>query len=108
MGRVQRSKSREDWVSSLTVRSMKKLCGRRSISWESNRLLERQPAPPPSLMGMNRRAMVRALGLAAVVLWLIIFSGVKARASGPICSVPGDYATIQGAVNDIGCTTINV
>ena len=32
-----------------------------------NHLLERQPAPPPALMGMDRRAMVRALGLAAVV-----------------------------------------
>src|SRR6267142_4761853 len=27
---------------------------------------------------------------------------------GPICSVPGDYSTIQAAVNDPGCTTINV
>jgi hypothetical protein len=32
-----------------------------------NHLLEKQPAPPPALMGMDRRAMVRALGLAAVV-----------------------------------------
>ena len=32
-----------------------------------NNLLDRQPAPPPALMGMNRRAMVRALGVAALV-----------------------------------------
>ncbi len=32
-----------------------------------NHLLERQTAPPPPLAGMNRRAVVRALGLAAVV-----------------------------------------
>lgn len=30
-------------------------------------LLDRQPARPTALMGMDRRAMVRALGLAAVV-----------------------------------------
>lgn len=27
---------------------------------------------------------------------------------GPVCNVPADYATIQAAVNDAGCTTINV
>jgi hypothetical protein len=32
-----------------------------------NHLLDRQPAPPSALMGMNRRAMVRALGLAAII-----------------------------------------
>ena len=32
----------------------------------------------------------------------------KAKAAGPICAVPGDYATIQAAVNDAGCATINV
>src|SRR6266487_1332574 len=32
-----------------------------------NHLLDRQPAPPPALLGMNRRSMVRALGLAAIV-----------------------------------------
>ena len=32
-----------------------------------NHLLERQPTPPPAFIGMDRRAMVRALGLAAVV-----------------------------------------
>lgn len=31
-----------------------------------------------------------------------------APAHGPTCSVPGDYATIQAAVNDTNCTTINV
>jgi hypothetical protein len=28
--------------------------------------------------------------------------------AGPVCSVPDDYATIQGAVNDAGCLTIHV
>jgi|GEM_PF-1833182 hypothetical protein len=27
---------------------------------------------------------------------------------GPVCTVPGDYATIQLAVNNVNCTTINV
>ena len=39
-----------------------------------NHLLERQPIPPPALMGMNRRAMVRALGLAAVVAVPVVTS----------------------------------
>jgi hypothetical protein len=39
-----------------------------------NHLLDRQPAPPPALMGMNRRAMVRALGLAAIVAVPVVTS----------------------------------
>ena len=39
-----------------------------------NHLLARQPAPPPALMGMNRRAMVRALGLAAIVAVPVVTS----------------------------------
>jgi len=39
-----------------------------------NHLLDRQPAPPPSLIGMNRRAMVRALGLAAIVAVPVVTS----------------------------------
>jgi hypothetical protein len=33
---------------------------------------------------------------------------VPAFAAGPICTVPGSYSTIQDAVNDSGCITINV
>ncbi len=32
----------------------------------------------------------------------------SAWAAGPVCSVPAEYATIQGAVNEPGCTTINI
>src|SRR2546425_266544 len=32
----------------------------------------------------------------------------KAAVGGPTCDVPTDYATIQAAVNDPACTTINV
>ena len=58
-------------------------------------------------MNFKKLAVLSALAL-ALVLGLMIFSGSKTRAAGPTCSVPGDYATIQGAVNDSGCTTINV
>lgn len=44
----------------------------------------------------------------AVVLVSSMFSGGKTRAAGP-CAVPsGSYGTIQSAVNDPGCSTINV
>src|ERR1035438_4094030 len=33
---------------------------------------------------------------------------LTAHAAGPVCTVPGSYATIQAAVSDSGCTTINV
>ncbi|MDT5063537.1 MAG: hypothetical protein QOH63_3996 [Acidobacteriota bacterium] len=32
----------------------------------------------------------------------------KAAVGGPVCNVPTDYPTIQAAVNDSGCATINV
>src|SRR2546422_1559078 len=32
----------------------------------------------------------------------------EATVGGPICNVPGDYPTIQAAVNDPGCSTIDV
>jgi hypothetical protein len=38
-----------------------------------NHLLDRQPIPPPQ-MGMNRRAMVKALGLAAVIAVPVVTS----------------------------------
>ena len=46
----------------------------------------------------------------AAVAALVMLSGEgdRTRAAGPVCSVPGDYATIQAAVNDPGCATINV
>src|SRR5262245_6761542 len=39
---------------------------------------------------------------------LIVAHWGAVSAAGPTCAVPGDYATIQAAVNDAGCTTINV
>jgi hypothetical protein len=52
-----------------------------------------------------------AVMFSVLVLGLLIGSsmlrGSKTRAAGT-CTVPGDYATIQGAASDPGCTTINV
>jgi hypothetical protein len=39
-----------------------------------NDLLERQPVPPPMLAGLNRREMVRALGIAAAVAVPVVTS----------------------------------
>ena len=39
-----------------------------------NHLLESKPAPPPPVMGVNRRTMVRALGLTAAVAIPIVTS----------------------------------
>ena len=60
-------------------------------------------------MNFKKLAVVSALTL-ALALGFVIFGGSKTKASvgGPTCNVPADYATIQAAVNDAGCTTINV
>jgi hypothetical protein len=58
---------------------------------------------------MNFRNLVALATLAlAVVLAVMTSGGNKTRAAGPICSVPGDHGTIQAAVDDAGCSTINV
>jgi hypothetical protein len=54
--------------------------------------------------------------LLALVVSLAIFAAIlapdlgtaQAAVGGPTCNVPTDYPTIQAAVNDAGCTTINV
>jgi hypothetical protein len=53
-----------------------------------NHLLERQPAPPPALMGMDRRTMVRALGLAAVVAIPVVKSIVAPTPAQAATCVP--------------------
>jgi hypothetical protein len=58
-------------------------------------------------MNPSKLAVLSMLALALVV-GIMLFGGSKTRAAGPVCSVPGDYPTIQAAVNDAGCTTINV
>lgn len=48
------------------------------------------------------------LGFAGLAMAMAIPFGAKAAVGGPVCNVPTDYATIQGAVSDLGCTTVNV
>jgi len=53
----------------------------------------------------------RAAPVVTVASLAAAFIGVGAGtawAGGPVCAVPAEYATIQGAVNEPGCTTINV
>jgi hypothetical protein len=55
-----------------------------------NHLLEKKPITPATLMGMNRRAMVRALGLAAVVAVPLVTSIVApSPAQAASCGAPG-------------------
>jgi len=55
-----------------------------------NHLLDRQPTPPPELLGMNRRAMVRALGLAAIVAVPLVTSIVApSPAQAASCGAQG-------------------
>ena len=58
-------------------------------------------------LNSKKIAMLSTLAL-TLVIGALMFRADATRAAGPVCSVPGDYATIQGAVNDVGCTTINV
>jgi len=60
-------------------------------------------------MNFKRSLLLAALAL-SLVLGLMMFRGDKTKAAvgGPICNVPTDYPTIQAAVNDPGCVTINV
>ena len=58
-------------------------------------------------MNSKRIAVLSALAL-ALAGGAMMFRGRTAKAAVAVCSVPGGYATIQAAVNDPGCTTINV
>jgi hypothetical protein len=66
-----------------------------------NQLLERSWTPPPAPEGMNRRAMVRALGLAAVVAVPVVTSIVAptpaqastCTATGQACGIPAECCT---------------
>jgi hypothetical protein len=50
------------------------------------------------------------MAIVAAFATVLTLSGDTARATvgGPTCNVPADYSTIQAAVNDPGCSTINV
>ncbi len=55
-------------------------------------------------------AIALILGLALVGLTLLVGPVTLTQAAGPTCTVApaGDYTTIQAAVDDTGCTTIQV
>ena len=58
---------------------------------------------------MHTRTLAASLALTVVVTsGLVVARRSALSAAGPTCAVPGDYATIQAAVNDLGCSTINV
>ena len=59
---------------------------------------------------MNLRNLVASATLVlAVVITVITFGGSKSKAALAVCAVPsGSYPTIQSAVNDVTCSTINV
>jgi hypothetical protein len=57
----------------------------------------------------RRRGVAAVLAFAAATATAIVFVGsTQAAVGGPVCNVPTDYPTIQAAVNDPGCSTINV
>ena len=58
---------------------------------------------------MNLRNLVALATLAlALVLVVMTFGGSKTKAAPATCTVPGSHATIQLAVSDLSCSTINV
>ena len=57
-----------------------------------NHLLDRKPAPPAALTGIDRRTMVRALGLAAVVAIPVVKSIVAPTPSQAATCVPSGGA----------------
>jgi hypothetical protein len=61
-----------------------------------NHLLDRQPVPPAALMGMNRRVMIRALGLAAVVAVPVVTSIVAPTpAQAGTCTPQGGACSVS-------------
>jgi hypothetical protein len=56
---------------------------------------------------LKKLAVLSILAL-TLLFGMMKFQGSATKAAGPACAVPGDYPTIQAAVNDINCTTINV
>lgn len=53
-----------------------------------NDLLEQQPVPPPMLSGLNRREMVRVLGIAAAVAVPLVTSILAPTASHAASCIP--------------------
>src|SRR6267154_2458892 len=56
---------------------------------------------------MTTRMLIRSL-LVALLITIILGIGGGTLAEAAVCSVPSPYPTIQAAVNDGSCTTIDV
>ncbi len=52
--------------------------------------------------------LIALLAAAALGVVFMLMGRVQAAVGGPACNVPADYATIQLAVNDVGCSTVKV
>jgi Coenzyme PQQ synthesis protein D (PqqD) len=73
-----------------------------------NHLMTNTPIPPPAIAGMNRRDMVRALGLAAVVAVPVVASIVAPTpAQAATCVASGGPCTI-GSQCCSGVCNVNV
>ena len=67
---------------------------------ERNNLLARRAVPPPMLLGMNRREMVRALGIAAAVAVPVVTSMVAPEPAQAATCIPAGQS---GCVNASQC-----
>jgi len=70
--------------------------------------------PEPGIVITDHRSTARKILSGVMVVALttaaMVTFATAAQAAGPVCTVgpAGDYTTIQAAVNDVGCATINV
>jgi hypothetical protein len=56
----------------------------------------------------SKKIAVLSMIALTLVVGMTMFSGGATKAAMALCTVPGDHATIQSAVNDLGCSTIKV
>ncbi len=70
---------------------------------DRNHLLERRPVAPPALLGINRRAMVRALGLTAAIAIPVVTSIVAPTPSQAATCTPSGGACSTDAQCCSGC-----
>ncbi len=72
-----------------------------------NHLLDRQPAPPPAFVGMNRRAMVRAFSL-AVFFAVPVVTSIVAPTPAATCSLlPNGSECGNSSQCCSGCCNVN-
>ena len=69
-----------------------------------NHLLARQPVPPPALMGMNRRAMIRSLGIAAAFAVPVVTSIVAPTPVQAATCTPQGGACVDSSTCCAGLT----